>query len=279
MYASYEQVSPNAPLIPIGFIAESIATNDVYVVWRGTKNGIEWKQDAKFFHTPCSFLPQRADKTINVELGFHELYVTGGTSPSPQNAVKNYLNKLTNKKNRTVWVTGHSLGGALSTLNACDLLENVTGFKAIRLYNFAAPRVGDENFADIFDAQTLINRKPGAFRIVNDRDIVPKLPLEIFGYKHVNQYHKSISFGTPLNPIDIFDKKLLSKNHSNVSYFEKLVEAMRNNGTSAIVLKNNHFTASELLSGTYTTSELLSAGFTTSEVQQAANSSPNDTFV
>jgi triacylglycerol lipase len=280
MYASYEQVKPTDPLIPIGFIAESIATNDVYVVWRGTKNGIEWKQDAKFFHTPCSFLPQRANKTINVELGFHELYVTGGThTPSPQNSVKNYLNNLTNKINRTVWVTGHSLGGALSTMNACDLLENVKGFKSIRLYNFASPRVGDENFADIFDSLTLINGKPGAFRTVNERDIVPKLPLEIFGYKHVNEYHKSISFGTPLNPIDIFDKALLSRNHSNVSYFEKLVEAMKNNGISATVLKNNHFTATELLNGTYTSSQLLSAGYTASEVQQAVNSTPNDTFV
>jgi hypothetical protein len=168
-------------------------------------------------------------------LGFHELYVTGGTggtTPSPQNAVKNYLNKLTDKKNRTVFVTGHSLGGGLSTLNACDLLENVTGFKAIRLYNFAAPRVGDENFADIFDALTLINGKPGAFRIVNDRDIVPKMPFEIFGYTHVNQYHNGIPFGTELNPINVLDKKIRSENHSNVSYFEKLVEAMKNNGTN-----------------------------------------------
>ena len=86
-----------------------------------------------------------------------------------------------------------------------------------------------------------------------------------------------ISFGTPLNIIDIiidiFKKKhILEENHSNVSYFEKLVEEMRNNGTSAIVLKNKNFTARELLSGTYTTSQLLSAGFTASEVQQAANS-------
>ena len=139
------------------------------------------------------------------------------------------------------------------------------------MYNFASPRVGNSNFAHLFNSLTLINGKPGSFRTVNENDVVPKAPLEI-GYKHVNEYHMGISFGTPLNIIDIFNKHIREENHSNVSYFEKLVEEMRNNGTSAIVLKNKNFTARELLSGTYTTSQLLSAGFTASEVQQAANS-------
>ena len=283
MYASYEQVKPTDPLIPIGFIAESIATNDVHVCWRGTGNGVEWTQDIKFFTTPCSFLPIQPTDKIDVHLGFHELYVTGSaTAPSPRNAVIQYLNNLTDKKDRTVWVTGHSLGGAMSTLNTCDLLYHVKGFKAIRMYNFASPRVGNSNFAHLFNSLTLINGKPGSFRTVNENDVVPKAPLEI-GYKHVNEYHMGISFGTPLNIIDIiidiFKKKhILEENHSNVSYFEKLVEEMRNNGTSAIVLKNKNFTARELLSGTYTTSQLLSAGFTASEVQQAANST-NSPFV
>jgi len=279
MYASYEQVS-NEPLIPIGFITENIASKDVHVCWRGTGNGVEWKQDGKFFHTECSFLPIKPidhDK-IKVHLGFHELYVTGSaTAPSPRNAVIQYLNNLTDKKDRTVWVTGHSLGGAMSTLNTCDLLYNVKGFKAIRMYNFASPRVGNANFTNIFNSLTLINGKPGSFRTVNENDVVPKVPLELSGYKHVNEYHEGLPFGTPLNFIDIFNKHILEENHSNVTYFEKLVKAMRNNGTSVIVLKNKHFTASELLSGTYTTSELLSGGYTASEVQ-AANST-NSPFV
>ena len=155
MYASYEQVKPTDPLIPIGFIAESIATNDVHVCWRGTGNGVEWTQDIKFFTTPCSFLPIQPTDKIDVHLGFHELYVTGSaTAPSPRNAVIQYLNNLTDKKDRTVWVTGHSLGGAMSTLNTCDLLYHVKGFKAIRMYNFASPRVGNSNFAHLFNSLT-----------------------------------------------------------------------------------------------------------------------------
>jgi hypothetical protein len=71
-----------------------------------------------------------------------------------------------------VFVTGHSLGGALAVLAASVLLSE--GRQQIAaVYTYGQPRVGDPEFSAAFDA------KLGAltFRYVNDLDIVPHVPL------------------------------------------------------------------------------------------------------
>ncbi|CAI5477181.1 unnamed protein product [Closterium sp. Yama58-4] len=80
-----------------------------------------------------------------------------------------------------IMVTGHSLGGALSTLFTYDLaqsdLKKQHGF-TLSLYNFGSPRVGNHAFAARF------NQLVGdSWRIANDHDIVPRVPY-VF-YKHV----------------------------------------------------------------------------------------------
>jgi triacylglycerol lipase len=66
------------------------------------------------------------------------------------------------EKGCKIWVTGHSLGGALATLFA-GRYGNVQG-----VYTFGSPRVGNEVFKEHFEA--------GMYRFVNNRDIVPRLP-------------------------------------------------------------------------------------------------------
>lgn len=255
------------PYIPLGFITESIASNYIFVNWRGTGNTAEWKQDAKFDQTPCSFLPQVPQKEM-VHLGFQELYITPTTNPnpsgilSPQNTVMNYLNAVTQKQDKIVYVTGHSLGGALAVLNTCDILANISGFKSVIMYNFAGPRAGDVDFVDTFNVKTLTNGTAGSWRIVNVYDLVPMLPTEEQGYKHVNGLY-SIKFGNKLTPINLADIPL---NHSHLTYFVTLVQELRNNKYTAAQLKSKGFTATELKSGGYTYSELQAAGFTTAEL-------------
>jgi triacylglycerol lipase len=84
-------------------------------------------------------------------------------------------------RNQELWITGHSLGGALSVLAALTLVtqdQRVNG-----VYTFGAPRVGDTDFSNSYNsylqAQTL--------RLVNHRDMVPRVPPLQWGYQHVGQ--------------------------------------------------------------------------------------------
>jgi triacylglycerol lipase len=86
--------------------------------------------------------------------------------------------RLSKLPGRSVWLTGHSLGGALATLFA-DRVPSFSG-----LCTFGSPRVGDAAFADGF-----ARRHTGrSFRYVNNRDVVTRVPaLDLFGahYAHV----------------------------------------------------------------------------------------------
>ncbi len=79
--------------------------------------------------------------------------------------------------NQQVWITGHSLGGALAVLLAATLSDAGPSARipVSGLYTFGSPRVGDKRFAKKFD-QAL---KGVNFRVVNLADLVPHLPVEM----------------------------------------------------------------------------------------------------
>ncbi|KAK3144297.1 hypothetical protein QOZ80_4AG0311170 [Eleusine coracana subsp. coracana] len=81
-----------------------------------------------------------------------------------------------------VYVTGHSLGGALATLLALELSSSQmakNGAIFVTMYNFGSPRVGNRKFAEIYNEKV-----KDSWRIVNHRDIVPTVP-RLMGYCHV----------------------------------------------------------------------------------------------
>ncbi|MDE0349430.1 MAG: lipase family protein [Gammaproteobacteria bacterium] len=77
------------------------------------------------------------------------------------------------KGDRDIWVTGHSLGGALATLLVATLIEN--GIDVKGLYTYGAPRVGDGEFAKWLNGKL---RYRCNYRVVNEGDVVPHLPSE-----------------------------------------------------------------------------------------------------
>nr|GMD93166.1 phospholipase A1-II 1-like [Ipomoea batatas] len=79
----------------------------------------------------------------------------------------------------SITVTGHSLGSSLATLNAVDLAANPlnnTDNVLVTAIMFACPKVGNESFKNAFSQ--LKNLR--ALRVVNQHDLVPKLPLWAF---------------------------------------------------------------------------------------------------
>jgi triacylglycerol lipase len=93
---------------------------------------------------------------------------------------------------KDIWVTGHSLGGALAVMFVSMLAEEDIDVRG--LYTFGAPRVGDKAFADIFNhkfievqCHTTNQDKLGiSYRVVNEGDLVPHLPPEAFNFYHTN---------------------------------------------------------------------------------------------
>ncbi|XGW25347.1 hypothetical protein V3C99_006628 [Haemonchus contortus] len=86
-----------------------------------------------------------------------------------------------------IWVTGHSLGGALASLAASYIIDvEQVPAATIKLVTFGQPRTGNVGYAKAHDRQMVYS-----FRVVHWKDVIPHVPPEFFmGYYH----HKSEAF-------------------------------------------------------------------------------------
>jgi triacylglycerol lipase len=149
--------------------------NDTVILsFRGTEPDqmADIETDADFQLAPCTW-----DEELQVHTDFQRALDAAWAPLSKQ------LGKLC--KNRVLWITGHSLGGALAALAAhrLDYEEEYEGkFPGLKiggLYTCGQPRCGNYDFAQDL-GERLGNR---ICRIVNNRDIVPLVPPPV-GYSH-----------------------------------------------------------------------------------------------
>jgi len=80
-----------------------------------------------------------------------------------------------------LFVTGHSLGAAVATIAAVELVA--MGFDVRAAYLFESPRVGNGAFAEFFDSYF---QGKDVWRITHGRDPIPSGPYG-FGYAHTGQ--------------------------------------------------------------------------------------------
>lgn len=139
-----------------------IAYNDQFaiVALRGTE-----PDELKDVLTDLSLLPTEAGDGGQVHAGFQSAL------EDVWRQMKTPLERLA-AQGRTIWFTGHSLGGALAVL-AADQFGKAAG-----VYTFGAPRVGDAGFQARYHQPT--------YRIVNNTDLVTELPPPVF-YRHVGE--------------------------------------------------------------------------------------------
>ena len=160
-------------LIDIDGAQAHIAANQqrIIIAFRGTEP-TEWndlKADLYAFHDN------------GFHKGFHLEFL------KLKDAIQDRLEKLANKHQapRDLYITGHSLGGAMAT---------VAGFyypEAKEIYTFGAPRA-----CSWTKAKGLI---PHHIRVVNNNDVVPKVPFVSIGFKHTGTLHYLNYFGNVRN--------------------------------------------------------------------------------
>ncbi|EAR88534.1 lipase family protein (macronuclear) [Tetrahymena thermophila SB210] len=100
--------------------------------------------------------------------------------------------------NSKVFITGHSLGAAVSA-HAVPVIFQLNNNKPIDIfYNFGSPRVGDQKYASWFNSQNFIQLFG---RITNGADPVVHLPpmgypIQFYHYNHEIFYPSFKSQGT-----------------------------------------------------------------------------------
>jgi triacylglycerol lipase len=131
----------------------------------------------------------------NLENTDSECLAHGGMV-SLYNAIKPWVrSKIDECELKEIYITGHSMGAALSTLCAIDLAK----LHPIH-YSFGSPRVGNAQFARVFNEK--VKR---SFRIHNENDPITQFPLSSFQGTIYQHCGKSINSDINL--------RTLKKNH------------------------------------------------------------------
>lgn len=161
MVACFESTSTNTQ----GFILR--CRTAIILAFRGTETGDTGNMVADInTDTNIHFRAmQLLGKSVLVHTGFHSSLLS----------VIQTVDELRGSQ-QELWVTGHSLGGALATLAAAHLADS--GRKPDLVCTFGCPRVGDADFQSVFNGAFDVSSatKCRAFAFVNNNDVVPTVP-------------------------------------------------------------------------------------------------------
>ncbi|KAI8537784.1 hypothetical protein RHMOL_Rhmol09G0051600 [Rhododendron molle] len=160
------------------------------VAFRGTEQ-VRWKDlRTDLMLVPAGLNPERIGGDFRQEVQVHSGFLSAYDSVRTRilSLIKlavAYIDDGVKPLNKWhIYVTGHSLGGALATLLALELSSSQLakeGAVSVSMYNFGSPRVGNKKFAEVYNEKV-----KDSWRVVNHRDIIPTVP-RLMGYCHVAQ--------------------------------------------------------------------------------------------
>tara|TARA_B100001996_G_C18563061_1_gene555375 strand:+ start:40 stop:924 length:885 start_codon:yes stop_codon:yes gene_type:complete len=129
--------------------------NNLWIIFRGTYTFSEFISDIDY--SQVAYLNTK----MKVHRGFYKIFM------NIRNQIKEQLKNI---KIENIFITGHSLGGAIATLLVADIYKE---YPNTYVYCFGSPRVGDKSFTN------LINSNCNVYNIVNQSDVVTTIPPSV----------------------------------------------------------------------------------------------------
>lgn len=146
--------------------------DDLIIAFRGTTDLKNWLTDLNALWMVYTL----GGKNVLVHHGFYRAWMA--VREKVLAAVKAAL--AANPKAR-IWLTGHSLGGALAML-AFEQIQLAADGRVVGCYTFGQPRVGNKAFIAAFLGEFELASR--YFRTVHANDIVPRQAGALLGYRH-----------------------------------------------------------------------------------------------
>jgi predicted lipase len=166
VYSFYSVISTD---LQVGITVSEI-NRRVTVIFRGSES----KTDGRY---SLNIFKHRLHDDVYVNRRFYKQLHDDDTYDKLKNDV---ISLICEFPDYDIFVTGHSLGGALSTLFGYELSRDIHELKKkITVVSFASPRVGNLAFRKSHDLQMNLAH----LRVTNARDIITALPM--INFKHV----------------------------------------------------------------------------------------------
>tara|TARA_B100000963_G_scaffold361975_1_gene401504 strand:- start:554 stop:1480 length:927 start_codon:yes stop_codon:yes gene_type:complete len=201
-------------------VTKSDLNKRICVVFRGSQSNIDWKYNIMTRKKYFNYIdyPKNEGK-IGIHSGFYEHLHMGESYKNIDNTVFKLIKKYPNYE---IYITGHSLGGALCTLYGYELSQKVN--KKINVISFASPRLGNKWFKKKVENIDNLN----ILRITYKKDIVTCFPM--FNYYHVgdNLYFSDndYTFYNKDNPYSRFKYSIFNcysiSDHDMKNYYYKI---------------------------------------------------------
>ncbi|CAJ0597032.1 unnamed protein product [Cylicocyclus nassatus] len=165
----------------------------IVLSFRGTEDG--WQLSKQLFH-PLLSKEWFGGASVNTYFlhSFNSVFHTRMNRLTRSSMYEDARELIRKYPTYDIWITGHSLGGALASLAASYLLETGTAPRSkTKLITFGQPRTGDGIFAE-----RLNNKIDYAFRVIHDNDMVPHIPPNLptlFGKLRYHHHKKEVYYG------------------------------------------------------------------------------------
>ncbi|KAF8637954.1 hypothetical protein AX16_010587 [Volvariella volvacea WC 439] len=177
--------------IQIFFVGYWPTQNAIVIAHEGT-DPLKLQSDLTDINIFKGNLDSRLFPGVSSNVEIHEGFRNEHEKTAPQILAE--VRRLMNSKNtKNVVVVGHSLGGALTELDALFLTLNLPGDTNIKAVTYGTPRVGNPEFAQLIDAKV-----PNFKRINNEKDLIPIVPGRFLGFAHP---HGEVHIMSPGNAV------------------------------------------------------------------------------